>query len=59
MTSRERLSETGISGPNSKKMHDNEADEDAALVRAIKEGLNTEKVSKKEVIDILQKPDGD
>ena len=59
MTSRERLSETRISGPNAKKMHDNEADEDAALARAIEEGLNTEKVSKKEVLDILQKPDGD
>ena len=59
MTPRERLSETGVSEPNKKKMHDDEAAEDAALARAIEEGLNTEKVSKKEVLDILQKPDGD
>ena len=59
MTSRERLSETGVSEQSKKKMHDDEAAEDAALARAIKEGLNTEKVSKQEVLDILQKPDGD
>ena len=59
MTPRERLSETGFSEPSKKKMHDDEAAEDAGLVRAIKEGLNTEKVSKQEVLDILQKPDGD
>ena len=59
MTPRERLSETGASEPSAKKTHDGEAAEDAALARAIKEGLNTEKVSKQEVLDILQKPDGD
>ena len=46
MTPRERLSETGASEPSEKKMHDDEAAEDAALARAIEEGLNTEKVSK-------------
>ena len=59
MTPRERLSETGVSGPSAKNMHGSKADEDAALARAIEEGLNTEKVSKQEVLDILQKPDGD
>ena len=59
MTPRERLSETSVSEPSEKKMHDDEAAEDAGLVRAIKEGLNTEKVSKQKVLDILQKPDGD
>ena len=54
MTPRERLSETGASEPSEKKMHDDEAAEDAGLVRAIEEGLNTEKVSKQEVLDILQ-----
>ena len=59
MTPRERLSETGASEPSEKKTHDSEASEDAALARAIEEGLNTEKVSKQDVLDILQKPDGD
>ena len=59
MTPRERLSETGVSEPSKKKMHDDEAAEDAGLARAIEEGLNTEKVSKQKVLDILQKPDGD
>ena len=59
MTPRERLSETGVSEPSEKKIHGDEADEDAALARAIEEGLNTEKLSKQKVLDILQKPDGD
>ena len=59
MTSRERLSKTCVSEPSTKKTRDGEASEDAALARAIEEGLNTEKVSKQKVLDILQKPDGD
>ena len=59
MTPRERLSETGVSEPSKKKMHDDEAAEDAGLARAIEERLNTEKVSKQKALDILQKPDGD
>ena len=59
MTSRERLNDASLAEANTKKAHSSEAAEDAGLVRAIKEGLNTGKVSKQEVLDILQKPDGD
>ena len=56
MTPRERLSETGASEPSEKKMHDDEAAEDAGLVRAIEEGLESKTVSKQDVLDILLKP---
>ena len=56
MTPRERLSETGASEPSKKKMHDDEADEDAGLARAIDEGLESKPVSKQDVLDILLKP---
>ena len=59
MTSRERLSEANLVESGAKKAHSSEADEDAALVHAIEEGLKSEKVSKQEILDILQTPDGD
>ena len=59
MTSRERLKEANAAAASIKKAHSSEADEDAALARAIEEGLTTGRVNKQEVLDILQKPDGD
>ena len=74
MTSRERLTEANAAEANAaeanaaeanaaeastKKVHGSEADEDAALARAIEEGLKSEQVSKQEILDILQTPDGD
>ena len=40
------------------QVHPTEEAEDAALARAIEEGLATERVSKEEVISILQDRDG-
>ena len=59
MMSRERLREASLTEAGAKKVHSSEADEDAALARAIEEGLSTGRVSKQEILDILQKPDGD
>ena len=59
MTSRERLKEANVAAASIKKAHSSEADEDAALARAIEEGLKSEQVSKQEILDILQEPDGD
>ena len=59
MTSRDRLKEVKPVEDSAKKAHSSEADEDAALVRAIEEGLKSEQVSKQEILDILQTPDGD
>lgn len=39
-------------------VHESEEAEDAALRRAIEEGLTTERVSEQEVLDILRNPDG-
>ena len=58
MTSRERLKEANAVEASIKKAHSNEADEDAALARAIEEGLKSEKVSKRDIFDILETPDG-
>lgn len=59
MTSRERLREASLAEAGAEKVRISEADEDAALARAIEEGLKSEKVSKQEILDILQTPDGD
>ena len=59
MTSRERLNDANLAEASAKKVHNSAADEDAALARAIDEGLKSEKVSKEEILDILQTPDGD
>ncbi len=59
MTSRERLKEANAAEASTKKVHGSEADEDAALTHAIEEGLKTEQVSRQEILDILQAPDGD
>ncbi|MXY37034.1 MAG: DUF104 domain-containing protein [Dehalococcoidia bacterium] len=40
------------------QVHESEEAEDAALRRAIEEGLTTERVDKQEVLDILRNPDG-
>ncbi len=42
----------------SEQVHESEEAEDAALRRAIEEGLTTERVDKQEVLDILRNPDG-
>lgn len=39
------------------QVHPTEEAEDAALVRAIEEGLTTERASKEEVMTILRAPD--
>ena len=59
MTSRERLDDAHLAEASAKKVHRSEADEDAALARAIEEGLSTGRAPKQEILDILQKPDGD
>ena len=41
------------------QVHESEEAEDAALVRAIEEGLTTERVDKEHVLDLLRRPDGD
>ncbi len=41
------------------QVHEREEAEDAALVRAIEEGLTTERVDKEHVLDLLRRPDGD
>ncbi len=40
------------------QVHESEEAEDAALVRAIEEGLTTERVSEQEIRAILREPDG-
>ena len=57
--SRERLDDANLAEASAKKVHRSKADEDAALARAIDEGLGSGRVSKQEILDILQKPDGD
>ncbi|MCY3645648.1 MAG: antitoxin family protein [Chloroflexi bacterium] len=42
----------------SEQVHESEEAEDAALRRAIEEGLTTERVDKQEVLDMLRNPDG-
>ena len=41
------------------QVHESEEAEDAALVRAIEEGLTTERVDKEHVLDLLRRPAGD
>ena len=41
------------------QVHESEEAEDAALVRAIEEGLTTERVDKEHVLNLLRRPDGD
>ena len=59
MTSRERLNDANLAEAGAKNVHSSETDEEDALARAIEEGLSTGRVSKQEILDILQKPDGD